>query len=475
MFCPVDPEWELLDPTPDIHALFVAFDDQFFYGKLAACEVKWSPRMTICAGVCSYHPRSGLCSIRLSKPLLTFRPRRDLVETLLHEMIHAYLFVTKRDRDRDGHGPDFQYHMKRINSAAGTKITIYHNFHNEVRSLKTHWWRCDGLCKNKSPFYGWVKRSMNRAPGPNDYWWHEHQSTCGGSFIKVREPEGYQKKNKRTNSAHLLVKKRLKKTYVDHGFGADEDKTKHPKQKTLSESFFIPFSGKGHVLGGASDGKLTTSPVGQVSPVILKSPSLNFLPQSLNDSPSSKASSHHSQSVSRSNVLVSKPECVSEFDSDKSSLFHSSHSNPSLVSAVASKHSRPSTANPLSRRREISKGKKALTHSPGKSDSTRSQNVSAGLSQTSRKTQKLMDVFISKGRTNVRKDSEILLRNVSKTNTVSDDESTRRSNSSLNFKEDEIKVTEGGCRYHCQVSFGSEKEVREDEAHKGTHSIIFLE
>uniref|UniRef100_A0A914RFF8 SprT-like domain-containing protein n=1 Tax=Parascaris equorum TaxID=6256 RepID=A0A914RFF8_PAREQ len=48
--------------------------------------------------MCCYEGRGGLCSIRLSKPLLTFRSRKDLVETLLHEMIHAYLFVTVRDR-----------------------------------------------------------------------------------------------------------------------------------------------------------------------------------------------------------------------------------------------------------------------------------------------------------------------------------------------------------------------------------------
>jgi len=36
-----------------------------------------------CAGVCSYEGHGGLCSIRLSEPLLKFRPRKDLIETLL--------------------------------------------------------------------------------------------------------------------------------------------------------------------------------------------------------------------------------------------------------------------------------------------------------------------------------------------------------------------------------------------------------
>ena len=115
----VDPEWEMIDPNPDIRVLHAAFDDSFFSGRLRCVEVKWSKRMTLCAGVCSYEGRGGLCSIRLSEPLLRLRPRKDLVETLLHEEIHAYLFVTGGDRDHDSHGPRFHEHMYRINREAG--------------------------------------------------------------------------------------------------------------------------------------------------------------------------------------------------------------------------------------------------------------------------------------------------------------------------------------------------------------------
>lgn len=41
-------------------------------------------------------------------------------------MIHAYLFVTANNRDRDGHGPEFHKHMYRINGVAGTKISVSH-------------------------------------------------------------------------------------------------------------------------------------------------------------------------------------------------------------------------------------------------------------------------------------------------------------------------------------------------------------
>lgn len=43
----VDASWELVDPTPDLQALFVQFNDSFFWGRLEAVEVKWSARMTL--------------------------------------------------------------------------------------------------------------------------------------------------------------------------------------------------------------------------------------------------------------------------------------------------------------------------------------------------------------------------------------------------------------------------------------------
>ncbi|XP_033110569.1 sprT-like domain-containing protein Spartan [Anneissia japonica] len=225
----VDERWETLDPTPDVRAMFIEFDNTFFSGKLAGVEIKWSPRMTLCAGVCSYEGRGGLCSIRLSTPLLKLRPRKDLVETLLHEMIHAYLFVTQNNRDRDGHGPEFCKHMNRINKQTGTKISIYHNFQDEVDLYRQHIWRCDGPCRTRKPFFGYVKRAMNRAPSPRDPWWSSHQQSCGGTYHKEKEPEGYgEKKGKRKR---------------------EEENTKGSKKAKGRDFNSVPaFEGKGRVL-----------------------------------------------------------------------------------------------------------------------------------------------------------------------------------------------------------------------------------
>jgi len=193
----VSEEWETIDPTPDLHALFLEFNQTFFWGKLLMCEVKWSPRMTTCAGICRYSPRERFCTIGISIPLLKLRPRKDLVETLLHEMIHALLFITDNNDDHDGHGPEFHKHMYRINAATGANISVYHTFHDEVALYKQHWWRCNGPCTKRPPFYGFVKRAMNRAPGPTDRWWGQHNQNCGGDFVKVKEPEGFGKKKKK--------------------------------------------------------------------------------------------------------------------------------------------------------------------------------------------------------------------------------------------------------------------------------------
>lgn len=68
----------------------------------------------------------------------------------------------------------------------GTRITVYHSFHEEVRLYQQHWWRCNGPCQYRQPYFGIVRRATNRAPGPNDFWWGEHARMCGGEFVKVK-------------------------------------------------------------------------------------------------------------------------------------------------------------------------------------------------------------------------------------------------------------------------------------------------
>ncbi|KAI8813243.1 SprT-like family-domain-containing protein [Cladochytrium replicatum] len=160
----MDPH-DLDDPNPDIHSLFLAFNEMYFEGKLSAVEVRWSPKMTLCAGTCHFFG-GRYCSVRLSEPLLKFRPRSDLINTLLHESIHAYLFITGGNTDRDGHGPAFLELADRINKKAGTNITVYHSFRDEVNLYRTHVWKCNG-CEHI------LRRAMNRPPQPADRCLHQ--------------------------------------------------------------------------------------------------------------------------------------------------------------------------------------------------------------------------------------------------------------------------------------------------------------
>ncbi|XP_041433444.1 DNA-dependent metalloprotease SPRTN-like [Xenopus laevis] len=178
--------WETIDPYPDLQALFHEFNQRFFSGMLPEMEVKWSTKMTRAAGMTHHllgdNDNCVQCKIHLSQPILELRPRRDTVESLLHEMIHAYLCVTKSKDPGDDHGPNFQHLMGILNETLGTNIAIQHNFHKEVEALKKHQWECDGPCKKI------VKRARNLAPSAKERWFQEHEQTCGGNFIKTSEP-----------------------------------------------------------------------------------------------------------------------------------------------------------------------------------------------------------------------------------------------------------------------------------------------
>jgi hypothetical protein len=131
--------------------------------------------------------------IKLSAPLLQLRPRTDVVSTLLHEGIHAYLFTATsyahlRSPD-GGHGPGFLRLASAIGKFGGIEISSVHEFHDEVDSLRSHVWLCNGPCREKAPYFGVVRRSMNRAPGKTDPWWEAHERDCGGVYEKVAEPE----------------------------------------------------------------------------------------------------------------------------------------------------------------------------------------------------------------------------------------------------------------------------------------------
>lgn len=187
------------DPFVDIQALFVLYNTLYFRSLLVPrVEVSWSKRLTLCAGICELvkddEGKYKRIRLKLSEPLLKYRPKSDVVNTLLHEAIHSYFFITtswkhSRGDDGTGHGAGFLLLSDAVNNHGGYQVTVYHTFHDEVDSYRAHVWQCDGPCRQQAPFFGLVKRSMNRAPSQTDTWWDKHQQACGGAWTKIAEPE----------------------------------------------------------------------------------------------------------------------------------------------------------------------------------------------------------------------------------------------------------------------------------------------
>ncbi|SCP05383.1 SprT-like domain-containing protein, putative [Plasmodium ovale] len=212
---------------PDLQELFCEYNARYFFDKLKSVQVKWSNKMKLCAGICVYK-KSGYCCIRLSLPLLKLRKIKEYRETLLHEMIHAFLFLTRSNSKHDGHGPEFKKHMYRINRATGLYITIYHSFHKEVNFYRNHVWRCTGVCRTFAPHFGYVKRSMNRPPGPKEKWWRRHASYCCGKFVKIEQVNPGKKGESGESNQKEITNHPLEK-------GVDWIKSKNKRNKDTSE------------------------------------------------------------------------------------------------------------------------------------------------------------------------------------------------------------------------------------------------
>lgn len=180
-----DPRLEELDPNPDIHLLFAAFDTKFFEGLLTekGVQLKWAKNLTSTAG--AYYRQKK--TIKLSERLIQQRPRSDLVNTLLHEMIHA--FVHQKQLPGRSHGHHFTAIMNRINKAAGTDITVFHSWRAEVKALKKFHWRCTGdICQAYGPTRGTISLPTQRKPNRFDHSVRFHEKyNCTGTFQQISD------------------------------------------------------------------------------------------------------------------------------------------------------------------------------------------------------------------------------------------------------------------------------------------------
>lgn len=125
----------MLPAESELQLLFAELNNFFFNGEVPVCRIRYNARFSNSAGRITYSERPLL--IELSPKHFRAHPEA-LRETLLHEMIHAWLY----DRAGDtGHGAAFKAKMRECGLTS-----IYHDLGN-VRpineSTKRYILRCE--------------------------------------------------------------------------------------------------------------------------------------------------------------------------------------------------------------------------------------------------------------------------------------------------------------------------------------------
>ncbi|XP_020105145.1 sprT-like domain-containing protein Spartan [Ananas comosus] len=232
----------------DVHVLFCHYNALYFHDSLGACAVSWSSSpLPSGTSTCHYYPGGG-CEIVLSKPLLGNRPTANLKNTLLHEMIHAYMCFHYDIKDHSDHGPSFKAMMNSINSSTvtdpqrpvdGYNITIYHELHKEVESYRCE--KCGILVKStihREPSVSGCPKNV----GPDGFCddsschWHRHKKLCSGCYVKVQKPAGCEEKRTSSKADHLLHESTCEELLMQKSSKAGGSNDRIDAKKTTSTS-----------------------------------------------------------------------------------------------------------------------------------------------------------------------------------------------------------------------------------------------
>uniref|UniRef100_A0A182MNS3 SprT-like domain-containing protein n=1 Tax=Anopheles culicifacies TaxID=139723 RepID=A0A182MNS3_9DIPT len=181
-------EWKFIDVLPDIAAIFAKFDALYFQSRFKnkKMTILWSNSMGNSCTNRNFNDDEGRYTIALNGPLLTLRPRIEIISIILHEMIHALLKMAGVQEPNSGHGANFRKIMTFLNSMLQTNISFNHKLYNTSLVCRNQWYRCTGICHNYEPFYG-IVRSIDGPPGLQNEWWKTHADNCGGTFYKIYE------------------------------------------------------------------------------------------------------------------------------------------------------------------------------------------------------------------------------------------------------------------------------------------------
>lgn len=137
-----------LPDVSDLQLLFAQYNYAYFEGRLPAYRIAYNGRFRDLAGRITYDPPT----IELSPKHLRDRPEA-LRETLLHEMIHAWLFARG---ENPGHTAAFKKKMRELGLSS-----IYHDLGKaapDSESARRYILRCE-KCTGE-----WLRK---RKPSPN--------------------------------------------------------------------------------------------------------------------------------------------------------------------------------------------------------------------------------------------------------------------------------------------------------------------
>ena len=136
----------VLPDVADLQLMFAQYNYAYFDGEIPAHEIVYNTRFASVAGRITYKPPK----IELSPKHLRGKPD-ELRETLLHEMIHAWLYARNLN---PGHTATFKKKMRELGLSS-----IYHDLGTAaplVENPKRYLLRCEhcrreGLRKRKPP------------------------------------------------------------------------------------------------------------------------------------------------------------------------------------------------------------------------------------------------------------------------------------------------------------------------------------
>lgn len=147
---------------PNLTLLFNYCNEKYFDNEIKGYTVRYSTNLTQ-YGYTSKHEKIINISWKIHGALSHER-FATLMGTLLHEMVHAWLYLyDDRDEEQERHGPVFQRKLRQVADKAKGKgyhiVTAPHTVEREAeKAVERYGWRC-AVCRAEKSVA--VKRDIN--------------------------------------------------------------------------------------------------------------------------------------------------------------------------------------------------------------------------------------------------------------------------------------------------------------------------